>query len=210
MHDPEKSDSGRVAAKPTNKAGRATVTIPSSRMPTLSHFWIRRMMRLSPTLCSRKRTNQFWLTAPKKFWMSASSIQFTFRILLGFTFICGKSRQGSFQLHRKTRRDRMRAKLKDIKAELRRRMHQPIPTQGLWLKQVVTGHFAYYAVPTNSRALSAFRHYVTDLWRRTLRRRSQKDGFTWERMTKLVEVWLPQPRILHPWPDVRFDVKHPR
>ena len=128
---------------------------------------------------------------------------------LGFTFICGKSRQGPFQLHRKTRRDRMRAKLKDIKAELRRRMHQPIPTQGLWLKQVVTGHFAYYAVPTNSRALSAFRHYVTDLWRRTLRRRSQKDGFTWERMTKLVDVWLPQPRILHPWPDVRFDVKHP-
>ena len=103
---------------------------------------------------------------------------------LGFTFICGKSRQGSFQLHRKTRRDRMRAKLKDIKAELRRRMHQPIPSQGRWLKQIVTGHFAYYAVPTNSRALSAFRHYVTDLWRRALRRRSQKDGFTWERMTK--------------------------
>ena len=129
---------------------------------------------------------------------------------LGFTFICGKSRQGSFQLHRKTRRDRMRAKLKDIKAELRRRMHQPIPTQGLWLKQVATGHFAYYAVPTNSRALSAFRHYVTDLWRRALRRRSQKDGFTWERMTKLVDDWLPQPHILHPWPDVRFDVKHLR
>ncbi len=129
---------------------------------------------------------------------------------LGFTFICGKSRQGSFQLHRKTRRDRMRAKLKDIKAELRRRMHQPIPNQGRWLKQVVTGHFAYYAVPTNSRALSAFRHYVTDLWRRALRRRSQKDGFTWERMTKLADDWLPQPHILHPWPDVRFDVKHPR
>src|SRR5271170_4812556 len=129
---------------------------------------------------------------------------------LGFNFICGKSRQGSFQLHRKTRRDRMRAKLKDIKAELRRRMHQPIPSQGRWLKQIATGHFAYYAVPTNSRALSAFRHYVTDLWRRTLRRRSQKDGLTWERMTKLADDWLPQPHILHPWPDVRFDVKHPR
>ena len=129
---------------------------------------------------------------------------------LGFTFICGKSRQGSFQLHRKTRRDRMRAKLKDIKAEIRRRMHQPIPSQGRWLKQIVTGHFAYYAVPTNGRAISAFRHYVTDLWRRALRRRSQKDGFTWERMTKLADDWLPQPHILHPWPDVRFDVKHPR
>ena len=129
---------------------------------------------------------------------------------LGFTFICGRSRHGNFQLQRKTRRDRMMGKLKDIKAELRRRMHQPIPEQGKWLRQVVTGHFAYYAVPTNSRALSAFRHHVTDLWRRTLRRRSQKGGFIWDRMTKLVDDWLPQPRILHPWPDVRFDVRHPR
>src|SRR6202140_3806769 len=132
---------------------------------------------------------------------------FTF---LGFTYICGRSRRGHFQLQRKTRRDRQQAKLQEIKEELRRRMHQPIPLQGSWLKQVVTGHFAYYAVPTNARALSAFRHYVTDLWRRTLRRRSQKDGITWERMTKLVADWLPPPRILHPWPDDRFDVRHPR
>src|SRR5207302_1660723 len=75
---------------------------------------------------------------------------------LGFTFICGKSRRGYFQLQRKTRRDRMQAKLQEIKAELRRRMHQAIPAQGHWLRQVVTGHFGYYAVPTNSRALSAF------------------------------------------------------
>jgi group II intron reverse transcriptase/maturase len=72
---------------------------------------------------------------------------------LGFTFICGKSRRGAFQVQRKTRRDRMRAKLQEIKTELRQRMHQPIPSQGQWLRQVVTGHFAYYAVPTNSRAL---------------------------------------------------------
>ena len=132
---------------------------------------------------------------------------FTF---LGFTYICGRSRRGHFQLQRKTRRDRQRAKLQEIKEELRRRMHQPIPLQGSWLKQVVTGQFAYYAVPTNARALSAFRHYVTDLWRRTLRRRSQKDGFTWARMTQLAAGWLPEPRILHPWPDQRFAVKHPR
>ena len=129
---------------------------------------------------------------------------------LGFTFICSKSRRGFFQLQRKTRRDRMQTKLQEIKAELRRRLHQTIPDQGHWLRQVVTGHFAYYAVPTNSRSLSAFRHYVTDLWRRTLRRRSQKDGFTWERMTKLADDWLPAPRILHPWPDQRFAVKRPR
>src|ERR1700674_284499 len=132
---------------------------------------------------------------------------FTF---LGFTYICGRSRRGHFQLQRKTRRDRQRATLQEIKEELRRRMHQPIPLQGSWLKQVVTGHFAYYAVPTNARALSAFRHHVTDLWRRTLRRRSQKDGFTWARMTQLAAGWLPEPRILHPWPDQRFAVKHPR
>ena len=129
---------------------------------------------------------------------------------LGFTYICGRSRRGNFQLQRKTRRDRQRAKLQDIKEELRRRMHQPIPIQGSWLKQVVTAHFAYYAVPTNARALSAFRHYVTDLWRRALRRRSQKDGFTWDRMTKLAAGWLLEPRILHPWPDQRFAARRPR
>jgi RNA-directed DNA polymerase len=75
---------------------------------------------------------------------------------MGFTFICGKSRQGRFQLQRKTRSDRMRTKLREIKEELRRRMHWPIPAQGRWLRQVVTGHFAYFAVPTNGRALNAF------------------------------------------------------
>jgi len=130
--------------------------------------------------------------------------------VLGFVFICGQSRRGAFQLQRKTRRDRMRAKLGEIKAQLRERMHDSIPEQGRWLKQVVTGFFAYHAVPTNARALSAFRHYVTDLWRRTLRRRSQKDAMTWQRITKIADAWLPQPRILHPWPDQRFAVTHPR
>jgi RNA-directed DNA polymerase len=132
---------------------------------------------------------------------------FTF---LGFIFICGKSRRGAFQLQRKTRGDRMRTKLRDIKEQLRKRMHVPIPEQGKWLRQVVRGYFAYHAVPTNSRALGAFRYHVTDLWRRTLRRRSQKDGMTWERMNRLADAWLPKPRILHPWPDQRFAVKHPR
>ena len=129
---------------------------------------------------------------------------------LGFTLICGTSRRGHFLLKRRSRRDRMRTKLQEIKEELRRRMHQPIPDQGRWLKQVVAGFFAYHAVPTNSAAIGAFRHHVTDLWRRTLRRRSQRDAMTWGRMTKLVDDWLPKPRILHPWPSNRFAVKHPR
>ena len=115
-----------------------------------------------------------------------------------------------FQLQRKTRRDRMRAKLKEIKEELRRRMHQPIPEQGHWLRQVVTGFFAYHAVPTNSRALGG----VPVPRRRPLAAHApaaQPEGrLTWERMAKLADDWLPQPRILHPWPQQRFAVKHPR
>jgi len=129
---------------------------------------------------------------------------------LGFTFICSKTRAGRFQIRRKTRADRMRAKLQEIKQEMRRRMHQPILEQGRWLERVVRGYFNYHAVPTNGQALDAFRHHVTDLWRRTLRRRSQKDRMTWARMTQLVDDWLPKPIILHPWPSDRFAVTHPR
>ncbi len=129
---------------------------------------------------------------------------------LGFTHICGRSSRGTFQLRRKSRSDRMRSTLRAVKAALRRRMHQPIPAQGRWLKQVVGGYAAYHAVPTNTRAVAAFRYHVTDLWRRVLRRRSQRDGSTWTRVAKLAEAFLPKPRILHPWPSVRFAVKHPR
>ena len=105
---------------------------------------------------------------------------------------------------------RMRAKLKMIKEEMWRRMHQPIPEQGKWLGRVVSGYFDYHAVPTNGRALAVFGHHVTDLWRHTLRRRSQKDRITWAQMTQLVNTWLPKPIILHPWPSARFAVTHPR
>lgn len=129
---------------------------------------------------------------------------------LGFTHICGQNRQGGFQLMRKSRRDRMRTKLREIKDELRRRMHHSIPQQGLWLRQVVSGFFAYHAVPTNSKSLNAFRHHVVNLWRRTLRHRSQKDRIRWDRIARIADAWLPPPRILHPWPGARFAANHPR
>jgi len=132
---------------------------------------------------------------------------FTF---LGFTLICGRSRKGYFLIHRKTRGDRMRATLAHVKEELRKRMHEPIPEQGRWLQQVTRGYFAYHAVPTNQRAIGAFRHHVMDLWRRALSRRSQRGALTWERIKKLSDDWLPKATILHPWPNQRFDVKHPR
>jgi RNA-directed DNA polymerase len=133
----------------------------------------------------------------------------TFKFL-GFTFICGTSRQGQFQIQRKTRRDHMRAKLKELKEEMRQRRHHSIPEQGSWLKQVITGFLAYQAVPTNIWALGTFRFRIIDLWRRSLRRRSQKDRTTWRRITKLANDYLPRARILHPWPEQRFGVKHPR
>jgi RNA-directed DNA polymerase len=129
---------------------------------------------------------------------------------LGFTHICGRSRKGGFLLVRKSRGDRLRGKLKEIKETLRRRLHQPISDQGAWLKQVVTGFLNYHAVPTNSRTVAAFRFHVTDLWRRALRRRSQTDRARWERITQLVAEFLPKARILHPWPEKRFAVRHPR
>ena len=129
---------------------------------------------------------------------------------LGFTFICGKSRRGTFLLKRKTRRDRTRAKLRAIKQEMRRRMHQPIPVQGKWLRQVVSGYFNYHAVPTNSRALHAFRHFVAELWQRSLRRRSQKDGMTWERFTQLANDWLPQPENPPPLAGTAFRRQTPK
>ena len=133
----------------------------------------------------------------------------TFKFL-GFTFICGKSRKGGFALKRKSRGDRMRAKLKEIKEGLRKRMHDPLARQGKWLGQVVQGWFNYHAVPTNFRALGAFRFNVVDLWRRSLRRRSQKDVTTWDRIESRARESLPLPKILHPWPSERFRVKHPR
>jgi len=133
----------------------------------------------------------------------------TFKFL-GFVFICGRTRWGAFQLQRKSRSDRMRETLRRIKERLRRHKHAPIADQGRWLRAVVTGWLNYHAVPTNSQALAAFRYHVVNLWLRTLRRRSQKDATSWARMTRIAEQWLPRARILHPWPDQRFAVKHPR
>jgi RNA-directed DNA polymerase len=129
---------------------------------------------------------------------------------LGFTHICARNRRGRFFVKRRSRRDRIRAKLRAIKEELRRRRHEPTDEQGQWLRQVVTGWFNYHAVPANSAALAAFRYHVVNLWRRTLRRRSQKDRTTWARIDALAHQWLPRPRISHPWPSARFVATHPR
>jgi RNA-directed DNA polymerase len=124
---------------------------------------------------------------------------------LGFVHICSNSMNGKFLVRRHTAASRMQRKLRELRQELRRRRHVPVPEQGAWLARVVRGFYAYYAVPTNIRRLSAFRFKVRRIWHKALRRRSQRDRTPWARMERLAEQWLPRPRILHPWPDLRFD-----
>ena len=100
----------------------------------------------------------------------------------------------------------MRAKLLEVKTELRRRLHQPIPEQGKWLKSVVDGHCRYYGVPTNLQQLVAFRYKVSQLWFRTLVRRSQKSTLTWKRMKRYTDRWLPHAKLHHPFPLQRLRV----
>jgi group II intron reverse transcriptase/maturase len=126
---------------------------------------------------------------------------------LGFTHICGKSKSGWFWLKRVTIAKRMRAKLREVNDQLKRRRHQPVPVQGQWLRSVVQGHLAYYAVPGNIDAVAAFRTQATRHWYKALRRRSQRTRLNWERMNRLANRWLPPARVKHPFPNVRFNAR---
>jgi len=123
---------------------------------------------------------------------------------LGFTHVCGKSKSGRFWLKRITISKRMRAKLREVNDQLKRRRHQPIPVQGQWLRSVVQGHLAFYAVPGNTDAVAAFRTQVTRHWFKALRRRSQRTRINWAKMGRLAKRWLPPARVRHPFPEVRF------
>jgi len=130
---------------------------------------------------------------------------------LGFTHICGRNRKtGYFEVRRSTVGKRLAKKLREIKQQLRRRMHQAPAQTGKWLRSVVQGYFNYHAVPGNRRRLCAFRSGVARLWRGVLARRSHKAKQTWARMTQLIRCYIPTVRLLHPFPSVRFDAIHPR
>ena len=125
---------------------------------------------------------------------------------LGFTHICGTTRRGWFAVLRQTMRTRMTAKLKELRAELKRRLHDPVPVVGRYLRTVILGHFHYYGVPRNGPALRAFFTAVYRMWNRALRRRSQRRTLPWARMRRLAQQWLPIARIYHPYPDQRLRV----
>ena len=129
---------------------------------------------------------------------------------LGFTHISGKNSLGRFMVRRTTIRKRMRGKLRKMGQQLRERMHDPVPQTGRWLQSVVQGYFNYYAVPGNLTSLGVFRDRVLALWWRSLRRRSQRRSISWTRILALADRWIPQPRMLHPFPDARFAATHLR
>lgn len=124
---------------------------------------------------------------------------------LGFTHCCGKTRKGKFMVLRLTSAKRLRGKLQALKLELKKRMHRPIAEQGQYLKAVVSGHVRYFGVPNNGARLMTFRREVARLWHRTLSRRSQS-YVTWRRMYRLMNHWLPTPKICHPYPSQRLIV----
>jgi RNA-directed DNA polymerase len=132
---------------------------------------------------------------------------FTF---LGFTHFCGQLTTGSFIVWRITAKKRMVAKLKALKAELQRRKHHRTTEVGAWLRKAVLGYYQYHAVPGNSTQLRIFSRRVGRLWRSVLVRRSQRAQVRWGRLFPLLQQWIPQPRILHPYPDARFAATHPR
>jgi RNA-directed DNA polymerase len=126
---------------------------------------------------------------------------------LGFTHICSRKRSnGRFTVLRQTQRSRLQGKLAEVKAQLKQRMHDPVPELGQWLGSVLRGHLQYYGVPMNAPALNLFRFQVARLWYRTLCRRSQKGRVLWERMKRLIERYLPPARICHPYPLRRMGV----
>jgi group II intron reverse transcriptase/maturase len=121
---------------------------------------------------------------------------------LGFTHICGRTKNGKFAVLRHSIGKRIRAKLVELEIELKRRLHHPVPVVGKWLRVVLLGHYRYYGVPGNSRKLESFMFHLSRLWYKVLRRRSQRHRLNWERMDRLIDRWLPRPRICHPYPDL--------
>jgi RNA-directed DNA polymerase len=126
---------------------------------------------------------------------------------LGFTHICDRKKNGRFTIYRKTITKRLRTKIKDVREKLFENRHKPIAEQGLWLRAVLRGHFNYYGVPGNRKALDTFRRQIQISWLQTLRKRSHKArSLTWERMKKLISTWLPTARVVHPYPNQRLCV----
>jgi group II intron reverse transcriptase/maturase len=131
---------------------------------------------------------------------------------LGFTHICSRTRKGNrFTIRRKTIAKRLRIKLKEVRETIIRKRHEPVPVLGKWLRSVIQGHFNYFAVPGNRKAIDRFRTEINRAWLFALRRRSQKSrNLMWDRIKRLIKTWIPTAKTQHPYPNQRLCVNYPR
>ena len=196
-YDPATLAAWRTWLKEQGDPGAQTAPVPSDAERRAHPFGLLRDPAREKRLIEFAR----FAAQNRKEWGLTKPETFDF---LGFTHICGKTKDGRFWLRRITIKKRLRAKLKQVKTELRRRRQWPVREQGRWLASVLRGHFNYYAVPGNIDAISAFRDQVRWLWRDSLRRRSQRHRMTWERYAKIASRWLPSARIVRPHPSVAF------
>jgi len=128
---------------------------------------------------------------------------------LGFTHICGtRWKDGRFRLLRLTDKKRMRRKLSDFKAKLKARVNDGMEDVGEWLRRAVEGYFNYFAVPNNLGRLASFRYALSKIWRKILCHRSQNSRMNWDAFNKWADCWIPNPRVVHPYPSVRFGARH--
>ncbi len=165
-----------------------------------------RFLKFGLELHSEKtRLIEFGRFAAERRWKRGEGRPETFDFL-GLTHLCGKTRGGRFTVIRQTMAKRLKAKLKAVSAVLWRRLHDPVPALGAYLRAVMLGHMQYYAVPSNIRAIQRFRYGLVRLWRQVLSRRSQRSRVTWERMTALHQRWIPPARICHVYPEQRVRV----
>lgn len=184
MHEGEKSDPAIVAVKSANNA--------SGAIPDVAEL-------IEPGRNAERSRSDRGDGKPETF------------DFLGFTHICGRNqKRPGFQLWRRSARKRLKGKLRAIRQEMRRQLHQPLAEQGKWLGSVVRGFLAYHAVPGNYAAIDAFRYHVVTTWLRSLRRRSQRHRMPRDRFNGFLDRYIPKARVLHPWPEARFRVRHSR
>jgi len=118
--------------------------------------------------------------------------------LLGFTHFWGRSRKGRWVVQRKTAKDRFTRALREVGRWCRAHRHWPVAAQQAALRRKLQGHYAYYGITGNGRALARFLFEVRRLWRKWLHRRCWHARMPWERFTRLCEHYpLPPPRVVH-------------
>ncbi len=128
---------------------------------------------------------------------------------LGFTHICSVTKKGTFILKRITIRKRLRNKVKEVRAKLRKAMHRSVNEMGEWLARVLNGYNRYFGVPGNSSSIRAFRDLIINGWLKVLRRRSQKGrSMSWEKFSAIIDSYIPRLYICHPYPEARFDANN--